>query len=56
MSRTPSLQLITDAVVAEYIHEISERHGVSEPERDRQQSEGGAGAAPGLEEGHRLAA
>jgi hypothetical protein len=29
MTRPPSLNLITEAVVAEYIHEISQRHRVS---------------------------
>ena len=56
MSRTPSLQLITDAVVAEYIHEISERHSVSEPERGRPEAESGPGPAPGVDDGERMAA
>jgi hypothetical protein len=46
MSPTPSLQLITDAVVAEYIHAISERHRVPEPDPDRPRDtrSGGPGA------------
>jgi hypothetical protein len=37
MTNSPRPQLIADAVVAQYIHEISARHRVSEPGPDRPQ-------------------
>lgn len=48
MSNALSLQLITDAVVAEYIHAISERHRAQEPEPDRPQDMP-SGRAPALD-------
>lgn len=67
MSHPPSLQLITDAVVAQYIHEISGRHRVSEPEQasgrqpvfesgQGRQQESVSGAAPAVDDADRLAA
>jgi hypothetical protein len=53
MSNTVSLQLITDAVVAEYIHEISERHRAPEPESTRPQ-DARSGGAPAVEHPGRL--
>ena len=44
MSRSPSIELITEATVAEYIHEISARHGRSDPESRRT---GGRRSGPG---------
>ncbi len=44
MSNTLSLQLITEAVVAEYIHEISERHRDPQPAPDPAQDTGSGGA------------
>ena len=32
MSLSPSIQLLTDAVIAQYIHEISARHRTRDPE------------------------
>ena len=52
MNHTPSLQLITDAVVAQYIHDISERHRSTEPETDRPQDRrSGTGA---VHDAHRM--